>query len=129
MSKYILYFLMVLLFIFLGLLSRMSDAFPSNLSVHLGDVFWASMVFFLFRVMIHQKSLFLALIFSILFSFGIEYSQLYQADWINSIRNTGIGGLILGRGFLWIDLLRYSIGILLAVFIDVLVIRRLYNTY
>ncbi|WP_330362501.1 ribosomal maturation YjgA family protein [[Clostridium] dakarense] len=45
-------------------------------------------------------------------------SQLYQANWINNIRATTLGGLVLGHGFLWEDLVSYSIGMLLGVVID-----------
>lgn len=55
---------------------------------------------------------------SLMFSFGIEFSQLYQAEWINSIRATILGGLILGKGFLWIDLVRYTVGITLSYGLD-----------
>jgi hypothetical protein len=121
MSKNITYIFLVLVFICLGLTSRMTNAFPSEITVHLGDVFWASMVYFLFRLMLQRRSILITGFFSVMFSFGIEISQLYQSDWINSIRNTLIGGLILGRGFLWIDLLRYSLGILIGMVIDLFI--------
>ena len=44
--------------------------------------------------------------------FLLEFSQLYQVKWINNIRKTGPGKLVLGQGFLWSDLLAYSLGIL-----------------
>ncbi len=47
---------------------------------------------------------------SILTCFLIEFSQLYQAEWINEIRKTRLGGLILGFGFLWSDLVSYAVG-------------------
>jgi glycopeptide antibiotics resistance protein len=61
---------------------------------------------------------------SFLFSFAIECSQLYSSDWINSIRNTVIGALILGRGYLTVDLVRYTFGILVAYFIDMYLISK-----
>jgi hypothetical protein len=121
MSKNITYIFLVLVFICLGLTSRMTNVFPSEITVHLGDVFWASMVFFLFRLMLQRRGILITGFFSVMFSFGIEISQLYQSDWINSIRNTLIGGLILGRGFMLIDLLRYSLGILIGIVIDLII--------
>ena len=47
----------------------------------------------------------------LLFCYGIEISQLYHAEWINSIRATTLGGLVLGYGFLWNDLVAYTIGV------------------
>ena len=48
---------------------------------------------------------------SLLFAFLIESSQLYQAPWLNALRDTRLGGLILGYGFLWSDLVCYTVGI------------------
>ena len=33
---------------------------------------------------------------ALLFSYAIEFSQLYQAEWINALRHTALGGLVLG---------------------------------
>ena len=48
----------------------------------------------------------------------IEISQLYHAPWIDSIRATTLGGLILGFGFLWSDLICYTVGIVIGAIID-----------
>src|ERR1017187_5265800 len=53
------------------------------------------------------------------FSVAIEISQLYHAPWIDSIRQTTLGGLILGSGFLWSDLACYALGVGLGVMIDI----------
>ena len=44
-------------------------------------------------------------------SFAVEFSQLYQAGWINAVRETHLGALVLGRGFLWSDLACYTAGV------------------
>ncbi len=36
---------------------------------------------------------------SLMFCYGIEASQLYHAEWIDSMRATTLGGLVLGYGF------------------------------
>ena len=59
-------------------------------------------------------------VFGIWFSYLIEISQLYQGEWINSIRDTTLGALILGHGFLFSDLICYTIGILIGVVIEYL---------
>ncbi len=48
---------------------------------------------------------------SLALAFLVEISQLYHAPWIDSIRQTTLGGLVLGFGFLWTDLVCYSVGI------------------
>ena len=55
---------------------------------------------------------------ALLFSYCIEISQLYQAGWINAIRGTTLGALVLGHGFLWSDMVCYTVGVGLAVLID-----------
>lgn len=98
----------------LGLATRsgMVRFFPEFVGAYGGDVLWALVAYlcfgFLFPKMEIRKVAGLALIFA----FAIEFSQLYQADWINAIRGTIPGKLILGRGFLWSDLVCYSVGIL-----------------
>ena len=118
------YFIAIFLCIILGLSSRMySSNLPPFIAQNAGDALWAMMVYFGFRFLLVQKSMRIAITLSLLFSFGIEFSQLYQSDWINQIRNTTIGALILGKGFLLIDLVRYTIGILLAAFVDLLGVK------
>lgn len=85
---------------------------PGFIALHAGDALWAAMIYCGFRVIGAHKKLEWALACSILFCFGIEISQLYQADWILAIRETRLGGLVLGRGFLFVDLIRYVVGIL-----------------
>ena len=52
---------------------------------------------------------------TLIFSFGIELSQLYQAPWINAVRETRPGALVLGAGFKWTDLVCYTLGCLMGV--------------
>jgi hypothetical protein len=42
---------------------------------------------------------------------SVEVSQLYHAPWIDAIRQTRLGGWVLGFGFLWSDLACYAVGI------------------
>jgi hypothetical protein len=46
-----------------------------------------------------------------------ECTQLYQAPWANTIRQTATGRLLFGAGFLWSDMLCYATGVLLAFII------------
>jgi hypothetical protein len=40
----------------------------------------------------------------------VETSQLYHAPWIDTVRSTFLGAVILGSGFLWSDLACYFVG-------------------
>lgn len=119
------YIVTALFMVALGLFSRrFSNLLPDIISEHAGDMLWAMMVYFGFRFLFVKNKILFAMIGSILFSFGIECSQLYQADWINELRYTTLGALILGRGFLFVDLVRYLSGIVLALMLDKLLICR-----
>ncbi|WP_423800912.1 DUF2809 domain-containing protein [Neobacillus sp. SAB-20_R2A] len=113
------YLTTIIIVILLGLASRKYGQFlPPFIAENAGDALWAMMVYFGFRFLLAKKSIQTAIILSILFSFGIEFSQLYQANWINQIRGTVLGALVLGQGFLAVDLLRYLVGILIGSLID-----------
>ncbi|WP_373330910.1 ribosomal maturation YjgA family protein [Salmonirosea aquatica] len=60
----------------------------------------------------------------VLVCYCIELSQLYQADWINTLRSTRLGGLVLGFGFLWSDLVCYFVGTLLGVGLEYVFLKR-----
>ena len=118
------YIIAVVITVLLGLASRKYDDILLLFVVqNAGDVLWAMMVYFGFRILLVRKRLLTAIVLSLLFSFCIEFSQLYQEDWINQIRGTLLGGLILGKGFLTVDLIRYSVGIMIAAILDKVIIR------
>ena len=52
-----------------------------------------------------------------------EFSQLYRAPWIDAVRATRLGALVLGQGFLWSDLWCYAAGVTLAAGIDWILAR------
>ncbi|MDA1816357.1 DUF2809 domain-containing protein [Bacillus cereus] len=108
----LLYTTFTIIVIILGLSSRkFAFALPELLNDYLGDALWALMIFigfgFLFPKIETKKLAFISLIFC----YGIEMSQLYHAEWIDNIRATTLGGLVLGYGFLWSDLVAYTIGV------------------
>ena len=113
-------YLVVTVFIMImGLLSRKyMNIFPTAIAPFIGDMLWAMMVYFGLRFLIPKLKLTKTLILAIVFSFSIETSQLYQADWINNIRATTLGGLVLGHGFLFEDLISYSLGIVMGCLLD-----------
>lgn len=48
---------------------------------------------------------------AIFFAWAVEFSQLYHADWIDGIRRTRLGHLVLGFTFNAPDLVAYAVGI------------------
>jgi hypothetical protein len=113
------YVLAILVTILLGIGSReYASVLPHFVAKHFGDALWAAMIYFGVRALLVRMSILQVFLLSLGFCFAIECSQLYQADWINSIRSTLLGGLILGRGFLYADLVRYSAGAVGAYILD-----------
>lgn len=108
------YFLALFITLILGILSRKTTVVP----LFIGDVLYAVLIYFGFRFLIIKSEKSTSLLFSLLFCFGIEFLQLVQIDWLIAIRKTTLGHYILGQGFLWLDLLCYVIGSLLAFLID-----------
>ena len=108
------YFILILLVLILGILSRKI----SNIPLFIGDVLYAVLIYFGFRFLFIQLKTHKTFLLSLLFCFGIEILQLVQIDWLIAIRKTTLGHYILGEGFLWSDLLCYIIGTLLAFLID-----------
>lgn len=118
MKNRLIYLFVVFVIISLGLLSR-SELMPNGfLKMYSGDTLWAMMVFFGVSFLNPSWTIKQRFLIALCFSFGIELLQLYQADWINEIRYTRLGGLILGFGFLWVDLLCYTVGVMMAFYLD-----------
>ncbi len=95
-----------------GLLSRAySSLFPELINAYLGDALYALMVYMgMSALFIKQSSVRVAWI-SLVFCYAVELSQLYHAPWLDTLRATRPGSLVLGHGFLWSDLLAYAMGV------------------
>ena len=89
---------------------------------HIGDALYALMIFFGVGFLFPRMSSPRVVALSVGFCFLLEFGQLYQADWINAIRSTRLGGLVLGFGFLWGDLISYTVGGVVGWALEVFVI-------
>lgn len=112
------YTIAVIVVMIMGLMSRKIEGLPRFLEVYSGDTLWAMMVFLGIAFLFNKQSTKYIALMALLFSFGIEFSQLYHEPWIDSIRSTTLGGLVLGYGFLWSDLICYTVGIVIAIIFD-----------
>jgi hypothetical protein len=84
---------------------------PAFLAEYAGDTLWALMLFLLVSTLLAGRPIRTRATISLALAFMVEISQIYHAPWIDSIRQTTLGGLVLGFGFLWTDLACYSVGI------------------
>jgi len=112
--KRIFFLILIAVTIIAGLLSRQTTIIPA----FVGDILWALMVYFIVRFLFINKPVKFIVAWSLLFCYTIEFSQLYKAPWIYYIRHTLFGRLVLGDTFLWGDLLCYTIGVAIGVFVD-----------
>jgi cellulose synthase/poly-beta-1,6-N-acetylglucosamine synthase-like glycosyltransferase len=108
------YFVLIIATIIIGLLSRHFSFIP----LFLGDILWAIMVYSIMCFLFFGKPVKFIVIASLLFCYAVEFSQLYKSPWINDLRHTLFGRLVLGEGFLWSDLLCYTVGVGMGVWID-----------
>jgi hypothetical protein len=112
---------LIVIIIISGLLSRHFSFIP----LFIGDILWALMIYFIVRFLFVDKPVKFLVIVSLLFCYTVELSQLYKAPWINDLRHTLLGRLVLGEGFLWSDLLCYTVGVALGVWVDKIVSKNL----
>ena len=103
------YSALIIFTIVMGLLSRTS-IIPAIIYPYLGDYLYAVLYFLIVGVLFPEMKPFKVAVISVLTCYAIEFLQLYKADWINHIRSYKLGGLILGYGFLWSDIVSYTLG-------------------
>ncbi len=97
----------------LGLFSR-SDAgevLPELVQEYAGDTLWALMVFLGLAFVFRRASTWVLALSALTFSYAIEFSQFIQTPWLDTVRHTRLGGLVLGFGFKWTDLVCYAVGV------------------
>lgn len=115
----VLYGVCAVLVMMLGLASRRyREQLPPFLAEYAGDALWALLVFLLISVACSGMATTRRGGMALAFAYLIEFSQVYHADWIDALRRNWFGGLVLGHGFLWTDLVCYAVGVLAGVCSD-----------
>lgn len=105
--------------IVLGLASRKFPwLFPVFLGKYPGDSLWALMVFLGCGFLKPRASTLNIAALAFAISCLVEFSQCYQAPWINAIRSTTLGHLVLGSTFTWFDIVAYAVGVLVGILIE-----------
>jgi hypothetical protein len=119
-----LYLLLAFAVMGLGLLWRSRWLpLPHFLAKAGGDALWSLMVFLGMAFLRPAAKTPTVAMAALLFSYIIEFTQLYHAPWIDYLRSHRLGELILGSTFNWPDFGSNTVGVLLAVVLD-LVLRR-----
>jgi hypothetical protein len=111
--------------VLLGLATRQfPHAFPEFIARYGGDALWAAMVFWIAALARRRAASWKLALAAIAIAYAVEFSQMYRAPWIDALRATRGGALVLGQGFLWSDLVCYACGVMLASLIDAGIVRR-----
>jgi hypothetical protein len=110
---------LALLVVALGLASRSKALpWPAFFAAYAGDTLWALLVFLLVRFLAPTRPSLHVAAAALAFSFTVEVSQLFHPPWLDALRRTLPGRLVLGAGFLWSDLVCYSAGVLAGLGLD-----------
>lgn len=90
----------------------------------LGDALWAAMIAWWVGAAAPSVQLSRRVVAALAICFAVELSQLYHAPWIDALRETTLGHLVLGSGFDPRDLASYTAGVLVAALLEFVVMRR-----
>jgi len=88
-----------------------------------GDALWALLIFVGLGAIFTRASTLVLGLTATGYSFATEFFQLYQAPWLDSIRSTRLGHLVLGSTFNWPDLIAYTIGVTVGAAVEIWVAR------
>lgn len=108
------YLTIIFTVIVVGIFSRKVVFIP----LFIGDLLYAVMVYFGICFLFINLDRIKSAIIALLICYSIEALQLYDAEWIIALQNTFFGHYVLGKGFLWSDILAYSFGIIIAYFCE-----------
>jgi hypothetical protein len=97
---------------------------PNWITLYAGDVAWGALFFALFCAVRPTLTTARAWIAAVLTTELIEFSELYRAPWLDALRATRGGGLLLGHTFLWSDVVCVALGASLAAGADLAWRRR-----
>jgi hypothetical protein len=117
------YLILMMLLIVIGLPARLTDWYAPFIVIYAADGLWALMLYFLTAVLFPKLSPLKLFVLCFSGTWLIEFSQLYQADWMNTVRHWPLMGLILGYGFRYEDLIAYTVGITIGLLVDMLILR------
>jgi hypothetical protein len=84
----------------------------------LGDALWATMIAWWIGAAAPRAKLRVRGAVALAICVAVELSQLIQAPWLDAIRRTTLGNLVLGSGFDTRDLLAYLAGVMAAVILE-----------
>jgi hypothetical protein len=113
------YLVLASLTILAGLASRRyGPGLPGWVVAYAGDALWALLVFWLVGLLwprwpsrgVGSTAWCVAV--------AVEISQLWHTSWLDALRHTTLGSLVLGQSFLWNDIGCYTVGVLVGCVLE-----------
>lgn len=112
----------LLLIILAGLLIRKYQyLFPLYINLYLGDFLWAIALYLSISIVLPNQNIITKILLALAISYSIELSQLWHTPWLEQMRSYTLVRLITGVGFLWSDIVAYSLGIFCVAISDLIV--------
>jgi len=90
----------------------------------LGDALWGAMIAWWIAALVPRSSLRTRVTAAIAICFAVEMSQRYHTPTLDALRRTTAGHLVLGSGFDPRDLFSYTLGVLAAMLVERMLLRR-----
>lgn len=91
---------------------------PDWLARYAGDTLWAAAVFWGLALCASRAATLTLGAGALGIATAVEISQLARVPWLDALRATRVGALVLGQGFLWSDLACYAFGVGAATVVD-----------
>lgn len=103
----------------MGLPTRLvPEALPPFIVSHVGDALWAMAIFIGLGWWMRSAPTRRLVLIALAITWGIEFSQFIQTDWLNALRQIKLVALVLGFTFLPSDLVMYTVGILVGAGVE-----------
>lgn len=101
----------------LGLLSRRYPL-PGILAEYTGDALYATAAYWGFALLAAAARAPILAVIAFVACLLVECSQMLSWPWLQDLRATSVGRLLLGSGFKWPDLVAYAVGVSVAATVD-----------
>lgn len=113
------YFIIAILLFAVALgLRAIWNYLPYVINIWIGDFLWAMMLYYLGIALFLPSDKYRFTLGLVLFSWFIEGSQAWHTPSLDAFRDTRFGGLLLGHGFLWSDIVSYTAGAMVGYWLD-----------
>jgi len=97
---------------------RYTGVLPAFVVAHAGDTLWTVAAYLVAAIAFPRLPPWWLALWAFGISVTVELSQLSDAPLLNRLRELPGGRLVLGSGFLWIDLARYFVGTVVVTALD-----------